>query len=364
MRLSPFSLVPLVCVAALPAIAQQAVPPVTPPPVVSQAAPESPDPEPSPGAVEGEVADYVRYVEGASINDPDTLQTAVTRFESPDAIVDLVAVVHIADEVYYENLDQLLQGYDVVLYELVGGEFQDREKNAASGQGDMMAGLSGIQSMAGRLLGLVFQLEHVDYASPNFVHADVTWDQYSELMTAKQETLTKLLSRVAELAQAGDLAGVPATEADASEMMNLLLTSILTGDSAGLKRTIAPFLGEAEALIEQIEGEDGTVLVGERNAIVMEKLEEVLAANPEERQRVAIFYGAGHMPDFEERLVADGFTRGETAWANAWTIQDAPVDPDAPSAAQNFFSELTEESPDWLRMIQEFGKALHQAQNP
>ncbi len=37
-------------------------------------------------------------------------------------------------------------------------------------------------------------------------------------------------------------------------------------------------------------------------------------------KKMAIFYGAAHMPDFEERLTAMGFERGETEWFRAWDM--------------------------------------------
>lgn len=41
------------------------------------------------------------------------------------------------------------------------------------------------------------------------------------------------------------------------------------------------------------------------------------------RRRIAIFYGAAHMDDFDRRLQADfGLQPGETTWLEAWDLRD------------------------------------------
>ena len=49
------------------------------------------------------------------------------------------------------------------------------------------------------------------------------------------------------------------------------------------------------------------------------------------KKRIAVFYGAGHLPDMERRLIADyGFQRNGETWLTAWqllpTKTDAPTD--------------------------------------
>ncbi len=312
--------------------------------------------------VEEEVADYVRYSPAALDGDPDVLQTAVTRFQKGQVVVDLVAAVHLGDADYFKSLNTLFESYDAVLYELVGGKFQDRDPNAAADPDNPLSGLSGIQGMASKILGLEFQLTGINYDAPNFVHADVDHEQFQALMAAKNESLSTLMTRAMDLAQSGKMPGLPTDEAAMSQMMGMLMTAVMSGDSATLKRTIAPFLSESEALIAQMEGDDGTVLVGERNKVVMTKLSEVIAENSDQKGKFAIFYGAGHMPDLEERLIADGYTKGTVAWANAWKITDTPADPSAPAAATNLFQEIIGNNPEILNLIQELGKAVQEGQ--
>lgn len=306
-----------------------------------------------------EVADYIRFLEGP---EADRLQTAVTRFEKDGRIVDLVSVIHLADASYFENLNKLFAGYDVVLYELVGGAYSPEAADEPVTASDEMAAVRQLQTMAKSFLGLEFQLDGIDYSAPNFVHADVEWDTMSGLMEARNQNFSEIFTRAMSLSKEGSIAGLPDTEAGMSLMLGSLLTAVTTGNSNGLKRVLAPFLSEAEGFITQLEGEDGTVLVTERNKLVMTKLAEEQKARG--AGKYAIFYGAGHMPDFEDRLIAQGYAKKETAWADAWLMTDS-VDGSASSPAvapADFFLNLLEENPEIIGTIQKMGEMLEQIQ--
>lgn len=324
--------------------------------VVMEAPPTAP-PAPS----ESSAADYIRFEEGAA---NDTLQTAVTRFTKGGYTVDLVGVVHLADADYFQNLNRLLATYDRVLYEMVGGAYTPEAAAAPAGN-DEMAGIRQIQTMAKSFLGLEFQLDGIDYSAENFVHADVDSEGLDNLMDARNQNFSEIFSRAMTLSEEGGIAGLPDSEAGMNQMFASLLNAVTTGNSNELKRLLAPFLSEAEALIAQLEGEDGTVLVTERNKVVMAKLAE-------EQEKTgsgsyAIFYGAGHMPDLEERLLALGYSKGETAWADAWLINHPGEDaPDAaPSVAPGeFFLNLLQENPEVIGTLQKMGEMLEQMQVP
>ena len=275
-----------------------------------------------------EVADYIRYVEEDAASE-SKLQTATTRFSRKDVIVDLVSVVHLGDAEYYGKLNDRLKDYDAVLYELMGGEFRKEDLDAD------VDPIQGLQQLAKAFLGLEFQLETIDYEAANFVHADVDWTQYGELMEARNQSFGTILERAMVPTEAGDHKGIATDEAAMNALMNQLVSAVLTGNSSTLKRSLAPFLGEAEELITEIEGEDGTVLITERNRVVMRRVNDVIAQG---LKRLAVFYGAGHMPDLESRLLLEGFAKGESIWADAWVIppfvpakvtdsDDSPTDP-------------------------------------
>src|SRR5262245_4639124 len=58
-------------------------------------------------------------------NRPAAMETAVARYASekrPGVGVDLIGAVHVGDRAYYDELNKLFEGYEVVLYELVAPE--------------------------------------------------------------------------------------------------------------------------------------------------------------------------------------------------------------------------------------------------
>lgn len=301
-------------------------------------------------------SEYIHFLP-ASEGGADRLQTAVTRFEKGGRVVDLVGVVHLGDPDYYRDLNARLRGYDAVLYEMVGGPHPPESGGAPSGAAGEMGSVRQLQQLAKGFLGLEFQLDGIDYAAENFVHADVGFAELEQLMQSRNETLLTLFTRAMTLAEdGGRLSGLP-SEAEAEAMMKRLLEAVLTGNSGELKRTVAPLLSEAETFITQIEGEDGTVIVSERNRVVMEKLAAVQAEKT--RGTWAIFYGAGHMPDLERRLLADGYAKGETVWLDAWTIQPGtgPVTGTTPA---DLLIRLLSENPEVISSLQEMGTALEQ----
>jgi hypothetical protein len=335
---------------------------------------------PAPPAPAKPDSEYLRFLEvprtevpGTDVSEkdasegvaPDRLQTAVTRFEKDGTTVDLVGVVHLADAAYFKALNERLKTYDAVLYEMVGGPHRpDKttpEKGAAPADGavvEEVGSLRQLQQLAKAFFGLEYQLDGIDYTAPNFVHADVGWQEMDALMKARNETLLTLFTRAMSLPEDAALPGIPADDAAAEAMMQRLFNAVITGDSAGLKRTLAPFLSEAENLIAKLEGEDGTVLVRERNRVVMEKFAEL--RREKGRGTYAIFYGAGHMPDFEQRLLAEGFTKGETIWLDAWTIP-APGSPGAtPPAGSPVESilRLLSTNPEVMSGLQDLGTTL------
>ncbi len=193
--------------------------------------------------------------------EPDRLQTAVTRFEKDGTTVDLVGVVHLADAAYFKTLNERLKTYDAVLYEMVGGPHRPDKTTsdadaapAAGAVAEEVGSVRQLQQLAKAFFGLEYQLDGIDYAAPNFVHADVGWLEMETLMKARNETLMTLFTRAMSLPEDSALPGIPADDAAAEAMMRRLFSAVVTGDSAGLKRTLAPFLSEAEHLIAQTRG--------------------------------------------------------------------------------------------------------------
>lgn len=273
--------------------------------------------------------EFVRYDD----RDPDRqrLETGVVRYVRGDRIVDLVGAVHLADPGYFDALNAQLAQYDVVLYEMVGGEFATRADRAEQVDPEI-AQVQVAHGLIHRILGMEYQTEGIDYDRPNFVHADVDWAQYEALMTARDQSLATLFQRALAMARDGKGPAILTDEEAADRALQGLMSGLSTGNTATLKRSLAPFLGEAESFINEIEGDDGTVLVTERNKVVMAVLERELGRG---HRNLAIFYGAGHFVDLERRLLATGFERQTGVWMTAWDITEP-----APGERVNLWREL------------------------
>lgn len=263
----------------------------------------------APGPVRADPADYIRHVPAAD-NSPKALEVAVAGFEHPDgARVDLVSAIHVADRDYFAELDRRLGGYEVVLYELVG---EPGQVSAPRGATPSMVGL--LQGGMKNALGLAFQLDEIDYARDNMVHADLTPDAFSDSMRERSESIGGMMFRGWAMALAEQGAGKSAGQ-DAD------FIKVLFADDRqrALKRVLASQLADQVDLLETLSGKDGSTLITVRNQRALQVLAEQLDAGAE---RIAIFYGAGHMPDFETRLVEEfGMRKTSTEWIEAWDLR-------------------------------------------
>lgn len=264
---------------------------------------------------------YIRYVEKGK---EAKLQTAIAHFvrDSDGKTVDLIAVIHVADMGYYDVLDNRMIEYDAVLYEMMGGPYNKAVEEAAQAEGSPLEGLSLVHGVIQSLLKLEYQKDGIDYMRRNFVHADVDWEKYQSLSAERNQTIMTWFARVIKLAESENLPGIPKDENESRVVLGSLLGSVINGDAPALKRTLAPILSEAEMMITRLEGEEGTVLVTERNKVAFEALREQMRFG---KRKLAVFYGGGHMPDMEKRLIALGFRKDKTEWLTAWDIKDDPA---------------------------------------
>ncbi len=116
---------------------------------------------------------------------PIAMETSITRYElineqGQRITVDLIGVVHIGEENYYETLNARFEEYEGLLYELVAPEGTVIPKGGRSEAG--LNPIAAMQKGMQAVLGLEFQLDHIDYAKENFVHADMTPTEFAESM--------------------------------------------------------------------------------------------------------------------------------------------------------------------------------------
>lgn len=260
--------------------------------------------------------DFIRFVEAAS---GAKLQTAVTRFEGRSGeVVDLIGAVHIADAKYYRDLNQRFRGYEGVLYELVGGAFQPGRDQKRGGDPSKMQWIGVLQESMKNTLQLTGQLEGIDYTVPQMIHADMGISEFFGTQASKGESFLGLWAK-AWRAQMNVL-----EEGGKSEQPGLakILEILCRKDSAvELKRILAREFDQVERLMEGIETEGGTVIIGERNRVALEVLDAELKKG---KKKIGIFYGAAHMPDMSIKLQALQFTKKTTEWLTAWDLPSPP----------------------------------------
>jgi hypothetical protein len=252
-----------------------------------------------------EATKFVRLVQGRD-GAPQALQTAIVRYEVPTADgrtlqVDLVAVIHIADRKYYEQLNREFEQYDAVLYELVG------PRDAAPARGE-----AGIYGPVASFLGLSDQLAVIDYRRKNFVHADMTGEEFLRSMEERQESLVKMFFRMMGQAIVEDSKRSGSSDAD------LLLALFSSDRHTALKRVLVRQFDNIDQQMSWMVGPDGSTLITERNKVALRVLKEQIDAG---KTRLAIFYGGGHMSDIERRLIADfGARKVDQRWLVAWDL--------------------------------------------
>lgn len=263
-----------------------------------------------------EPTNFIRFVEE---DESDSLQTAVVSYESPQKVkVDLVGAIHIADKAYFDALNVRFKGYEAVLYELVGPSFEERGKPEVKKQAEKLQWVGQLQTMMRDTLKLHGQLEGIDYTAKNFVHADMDMSQFTQTQTQKQESFLTLYLKAAQAQkEVNEKRGV---NSDAAGLVMLLKIFTMKDSSTELKRMIAQEFDSVEDIMAGIETGDGTVLVGERNKVALQVMDKEIAAG---KKRIAIFYGAAHLGDMEERLMKRGFKRTKVEWLKAWDLPHA-----------------------------------------
>ena len=231
----------------------------------------------------------------------------------PDATVDLVSAVHVGEPEYYDELNRAFKTYDAVLYELIA----PRGTIPVPGEdGRPTSAVSTIQLAITDALQLEFQLKGIDYRAKNFVHADTSPDEFFASMERRGESFFQMFLRAmqagfsAEQQQMGKAAEV--------QLLMLLIESDPAKRALGLKRLIAIQFKNSDVLIQAINGEEGSTLISGRNDAALEVLKEQLAAG---KKKLAIFYGGGHMEDFDKKLRRD-FKLHPTGvrWLEAWHL--------------------------------------------
>lgn len=191
----------------------------------------------------------------------------------------------------------------------------------------------GIQTQLASALGLEFQLSAIDYSHPNWRNSDMSIDQVQRKLQesgASGEALFRMLDGSSMMAKfagfmLGFIKGNPQMQASVKLMM-------------------IEMLAHADELMEAQGGEQGklmSVIVLDRNAAVLDDLGSILK-NEKSVKSVALFYGAGHLPDLEKHLTADlGYTFDSDRWFPAITMDVAKAGM-SPQQARQYRQMMTQ----------------------
>jgi hypothetical protein len=298
--------------------------------------------EPLPGAASPARRDYVRYL---GDDKRGTLQTVVVTMKKGDVTVELVGAVHVADPDYYQALTKLFAGYEELLFELVDGQRlkeglemkpsarKPGKTTASSPAGESVPSpdeeerspafkmISGLMQGFGKFFRLQYQTDGIDYHTKNFVHADVSMDEFVRLQADRGESFVDLIRKAMEAQlQIG-------TDRKAEPKGSQLLLALL-GDSSGLKVAMARQLANADELVTVMENDGGSVIISDRNKKALEILDQRVTAG---RKNLGLFYGAAHLSDLEDRLEKMGYRRTAERWMTAWDIKPRADDIRPPS---------------------------------
>ena len=233
--------------------------------------------------------------------------------------VDLIGAIHIGDADYYRRLNQRFRTYDKVLFELVMPEGQ-----SLKGLGDHRSThpVGMLQQSLPGILDLDYQLKAIDYTAKNFKHADLSPDQMAEAIRKRGDNgasigikvFFDILKQVNQQSEARAKKG-----ADFSELQ-LLSAMFDPNRPLALKKMFAEQMDLMGGFGTGLGATLDTILVQDRNTAAMKVLKKEIDKGT---RKIAIFYGAAHMPDFDRRLTEElKLKRESISWDSAWDLRD------------------------------------------
>lgn len=253
--------------------------------------------------------------------DPLALETAIVTYVPANGSnqgleVVLIGAIHIAERSYYEQLNEEFTKYDALLFELVADENVQIEKGSEPSNAHPISAMqNGMKSM----LGLEHQLAWIDYNKKNFVHADMSPEEFAESMAKRGEGLWQMFFKMM-----GQSIAMQSNDPNSSSDLELILALFDPNRSLALKRAMAKQFGSIESGMAAFDGPEGSTIITERNKVALEVLKTEIGSG---KKKLAVFYGAGHLADMEKRLLSDfGLKRDKERWLAAWILSDSKKD--------------------------------------
>lgn len=289
------------------------------------AAPASPDStkvqQPVTDTKTGTPSDFARFV---AADTGGHFDVAITTYRNDDGVtVRLFAAVHIADAAHYEALQRRFTGCGRLLYELVGPE--DYRPKRGESRGGMVSMLQ--QGMKSGL-ELEFQLDGVDYGAENFVHADMTPEEFATSMDERGESLFSMMLQMGFDAQSRVGTEQDRDETDESDETGTdeprqkpldLIQAFRSGEG---RHQLRLMMAQQLEALEGMSSGRGTTLLEGRNEKCLTVLKREIAAGHKD---LGIYYGAAHLTHMEKRLTEDmGFRKVDHEWIVAWDCTKRP----------------------------------------
>ena len=277
-------------------------------------------------AAQGEDTRFLRFTGDGTKG--GFLETSDTTYKNKDGVsVRLVAVVHIAEPAYYDDIQQSFEKCDAVLYEMVKPRGSGVPEKGAHSDNPIHR----LQVFMKDTLGLSFQLDEIDYSKPNFIHADMDAETFEQLQQQRGESLASLMIQQI-MKSMSDPGAVKQYDDEPADLVDFMTRP--DGDRQ-LKLILGRRLGDIEKEAAGINMLNGTVILTERNKTVMKAFD---AAVKDGKKNIAIFYGAAHMPDLSKRVRDMGFkVAGPVEWKPAW---DLHIRADQPSAVEKLLNDF------------------------
>lgn len=253
--------------------------------------------------------------------DADTiaLQVAVRKMTGPkrrSPTIWLVSAAHIGETNYYAELQRRLDACELVLFEGIGGAPPKRQPGEAFEPKSTMS----LQTSLAESLGLVFQLEAIDYDRPHFTNSDVRVAQIQGMMAQTNSAgpgkeMQDLMQIMEGTSFTGLLMHTGVKLIAASPRLQATFKVVFIETLGQLRGD----LSQSKALPPELQ-RLMTFIIQERNQIVLKDLETALATR-RPPQAIGIFYGAGHMHDLEKRIAEQlNYRPAEDLWMTAFSV--------------------------------------------
>ena len=278
---------------------------------------------------------FIRY-DGYNIGELSVagdLEVSVTDYRRRDSniVIKMVGVVHIGDRGYYRQIQEILDESDLVLYEGVNREGEPGTVDPKTkAHWDTMSSLFGFSA----------QTSNIHYDREHFRQCDLITDpEFRGIagMGAVNEEMVELLKQLADAKQQvkmlfpemvrledsikhSNAAAFIASNGNPYDGMLEMIRElkVIAEPLVMLGEEYAEFYAQLEALEEQVDAIND-LIIEDRNAYVMVKLAEIVG-RMDNGGVISVFYGVGHMPDFDGRMKYLGFRRGKTTWLKAWSM--------------------------------------------